>query len=290
MVNLLSNKSLRLLTILLSIFGIGACISHCFVFIILFSRIETFGRLWNLEAVRGEEETKLPLSILGQGLWCGGMALCTACVTFSYISARIQNNFDQFCFRGERFATNNVVFLFILTFLISLFGTLTDGYGLLTLLKSSWFSSLGGTALFSMLLIEVFCILGINIVAFICISFTSKDDFLIIQARKNAHLYDHLPRLQAGDATSSSSRSSSSRNSRTEVQYAPVSKKMTSAWGHFNSATDLYHVKALPYDSHFVDKTTSGYSSSISVESEMDKVGIENCDYYLPKAPVVRLQ
>ena len=179
----------------------------------------------------------------------------------------------------------------ILTFLISLFGTLTDGYGLLTLLKSSWFTSLGGTALFTMLLIEIFCILGINIVAFICISFTSKDDFLIIQARKNAHMYDHLPRLQAGDATSNSSSSSrsSSRSNRdaVQIQYAPH-KKMTSAWGHFNSASDLYHVKALPYDSHFVDRTTSGYSSSISVESDIDKVGCN--EYYLPKAPVVRLQ
>ena len=180
----------------------------------------------------------------------------------------------------------------ILTFLISLFGTLTDGYGLLTLIKSSWFTSFGDTALFTMLLIEVFCILVINIVTFICISFTSKDDFLIIQARKNAHMYDHLPRLQAGDATSTSSTGSSryarSNRDHVQIQYVPVSKKMTSAWGHFNSASDLYHVKALSYDSHFVDRTTSGYSSSISIESEMDKVGCN--EYYLPKAPVVRLQ
>ena len=96
MVNLLSNKSLRCLTILLSIFGIGACVSHCFVFIILFSRIETFARLWKMEVAMGEEQSPLPLSILGQGLWCGGMALCTACVTFSYISARIQVKKKEF--------------------------------------------------------------------------------------------------------------------------------------------------------------------------------------------------
>ena len=81
--------------------------------------------------------------------------------------------------RGESFATKLVLYAVSLTFVVSLFGLLIDGYGCFLLSNSTWFNSSAGVTLFCLLLCEACMLLVINLVCFALIAFSGATNPLI---------------------------------------------------------------------------------------------------------------
>ena len=76
MVNLLENKTIRLISAILSFFAISSIVAHSFVFIILYANAQE------------EPLGKIPFAVIGQGLWCGGSAIVSSATLFTYVNAR----------------------------------------------------------------------------------------------------------------------------------------------------------------------------------------------------------
>ena len=174
MVNLLSNTNLRFLTSLLSIFAIAAVLCHCFVFIILFSNI----------GISAQISEELPYSMIGQGIWSGGIALVTACILFTFIACRIQCSFSKFYFSSdEKTSEKTVVVILLGTFLTTLVCALIDGFGCVNLIRSVYFESVGGSVLFAMLLFEGLSLLGCSLVSFIIMAYYTSNNELVANFR-----------------------------------------------------------------------------------------------------------
>ena len=119
--------------------------------------------------------------------------------------------------RGESFAARSVFYMIVMSFAISLFGLLTDGYGCFLLATSQWLSTVGGVTLFGMLLVESLLLLAINLLCFGLIAFNG--DRLETKQTNVEHLpYSYSPVFQ-------------SRNSRNEL---------SSVWPSFTTPSDLY--------------------------------------------------
>ena len=188
-----------------------------------------------------------------------------------------QVNYDAFCMRGEKFACKMVTLVVLLNFMLSLIGVLVDGFGAFLLASSEWFGTVGGTALFCMLLVELASLLGINLICFICLAFT---------ARKIDIKLDHRfekPRSRFVD----------SRNERR-------------LWHDFYSASDLYRVKAVNYKNRNISDfdlpvnstgstmkkaKSSGYNSESSMHSKtiLSIPSSENLDFEI-RQHAARLQ
>ena len=102
--------------------------------------------------------------------------------------------------RGSTFAVRSVLYMIVFSFVVSLFGLLTDGYGCFLLIGSEWFQTVGGVTLFGMLMIETVLLLGINLICFGLIAFTGDDS--------PAGLKERVPTTTT-NVTSSSGRSDS---------------------------------------------------------------------------------
>ena len=122
--------------------------------------------------------------------------------------------------RGELFACRVVTWVLLFNFLLSLVGVLVDGWGAFLLAGSPWLGTVGGTALFCMLLVELASLLGLNLVCFICLVFTARKTDLKKTGKKR---YDQAR-----------SRFQDSRNDDRFYQ-------------EFYSASDMYRVKAVNY-------------------------------------------
>ena len=165
--NLLSNSSLRFLTSLLALFAIAAVLSHCFVFIILFSNI----------GISAQISEELPYSMIGQGIWSGGIALVTSCILFTFIACRIQCSFSKFYFSSnEKTSEKSVLLVLLGTFITTMTCALIDGYGCVNLMSSKYFDSVGGSVLFTMLLFEAVSLLGCSLVSFIIMAYYTNSD------------------------------------------------------------------------------------------------------------------
>ena len=93
--------------------------------------------------------------------------------------------------------------------------------------------------MFTMLVVELLSLLGINLVCFICLAFTAKkEDLILIQAKQNGLYYD-----QKRHEFTSGRAVLAQNNSRSDSSF----------WNNFHSATDLYRVKAVKYDNHDYD-------------------------------------
>ena len=128
--------------------------------------------------------------------------------------------------RGEIFASRSVLYILICSFVISLFGLLTDGYGCFTLASSPWFGTVGGVTLFGMLLIEFLLLLAINLLVFGLIAFTGDNK----SALKRTMMWEE-ERARTTEISPASSRNDST------------------VWPSFSSPSDLYRVKSINYRS-----------------------------------------
>ena len=154
--------------------------------------------------------------------------------------------------RGEEFATRSVVYLVICSFVISLFGLLTDGYGCFTLASSPWFQTVGGITLFGMILVEFLLLLVINLVCFGLIAFTGDNRFSKIgefrdyereNFEKNSGIV-RFPSDVSDDAEMGRNRMTSNRTD-------------ASVWPSFTSPSDLYRIKSINYRNDSLDHLQS---------------------------------
>jgi hypothetical protein len=99
-----------------------------------------------------------------------------------------------------------------------------------------------------MLVVELMSLLGINLVCFILLAFTAKkEDLLLIQARQNGQIYEEKRRFF---------------QSCKEKPQIYNNRSDSSFWNNFHSASDLYRVKALNYDTHNYEGFYTAQSSS----------------------------
>ena len=123
--------------------------------------------------------------------------------------------------RGERFAARSVFYTVILSFAISLFGLMTDGYGCFLLASSQWFTTVGGVTLFGMLLVESLLLLAINLTCFGLIAFSGDDQ----QFQKKQQVYSPV----------------------FDKRSVLSSRQELSVWPSFTTPSDLYRVKSINY-------------------------------------------
>ena len=213
MVQLLTSGQLRIISGILCFMSIGTIVAHVLVFILLMSNMESMA---------------VPFSLMGQGVWTGSLTIGTASLLLAYANAKSKNTYDSFCMRGEVFASRSVLYMLICSFVTSLFGLLTDGYGCFTLASSEWFSTVGGVTLFGMLLIEFFLLLATNLLCFGLIAFTGDNK----TALKREMLWEE-ERLRAQGQGYNQGQMNNSRSS--------------AVWPSFTSPSDLYKIKSINY-------------------------------------------
>lgn len=117
-----------------------------------------------------------------------------------------------------------------------------------------------------MLIVELLSLLGINMICFICLAFTAKkEDLLLLQAKQNGIYYD-----QKRNNFKSLRNNTAGHNSRSDSTF----------WNNFQSASDLYRVKAIKYDTRDYDgfHTFSNDESSGSPTTKKSKSSGYNSD------------
>ena len=161
--------------------------------------------------------------------------------------------------RGEEFATKSVIYLVICSFVISLFGLLTDGYGCFTLASSPWFQTVGGITLFGMILVEFLLLLVINLVCFGLIAFTGDNRFSKIgefreYERENYEKNSGIVRFPS-DVSATGDDAELGRNRMTS------NRTDASVWPSFTSPSDLYRIKSINYrnDSFYHQRNSLSY-------------------------------
>ena len=155
--------------------------------------------------------------------------------------------------RGERFAARAVFYTVVISFALSLFGLLTDGYGCFLLASSEWFTTVGGVTLFGMLLVESLLLLAINLTCFGLIAFSGDDRHLAKQAAMDQSLYSPVFEQRPF------------RSSRQEL---------TSVWPSFTTPSDLYRVKSINYGQKAYHELVDGKSTESSQGSIIENGSI----------------
>ena len=159
----------------------------------------------------------------------------------------VQKQFDNFCMRGELFAAKAVFYTVVISFAISLFGLLTDGYGCFLLASSEWFTTVGGVTLFGMLLVESLLLLAINLTCFGLIAFSGDSAHL---KQKNLDL----------EQQQSAMYSPVFEHHRQLSPFVNSRNELTSVWPSFTTPSDLYRVKSINYGQKSYHELVDGKS------------------------------